>query len=54
MVLFGMMPQCVGSNQIFWILEKFSYKTHVLENPENVREDPETVLEDPYPPDLTR
>ena len=48
-----MMAQSGGSSQNFWILAKSSYKTHVLENTENVREDPEAGLEDPDPPDPT-
>ena len=49
-----MMAQCGGSSQNCWIVAKSSYKSHVLDNPENDLEDPEAILEDPDPPDPTR
>ena len=43
-----------GSSENCWIVAKPSYKSHVLDNPENDLEDPEDILEDPDPPDRTR
>ena len=37
------------SNQNYWIVANSSYKSHVLDNPENDLEDPEAFLEDPDP-----
>ena len=49
-----MMAQCGGSSQNCWIVAKFSYKSHVLDNPGNDLDDPEAILDDPDPPDCAR
>ena len=49
-----MMAKRGGFSQNCWIVANSSYKSHVLDNPENDMEDPEAILEDPDPPDPTR
>ena len=43
-----------GYRQNYWIVANFSYKSNVLDNPENDLEDLDAILENPEPPDPTR